>query len=327
MLEGFWIDSDDLPIEYRVYCYAKSGCAQSMIASLCKISRPRVNKIIKQLVDNDYLEEVYNIIEIEGRKHKQKTKPILYVPTDKEYTVEAKLTQSTSGTFKKVEDPRLNLICVKYRIIEKPKKKVPGHHWNNNNTNYLDYKKEFDCGEVTFRLINENILVIWIPERVVDSCHIRDLTSKIYSEVQVYANWFQKEFHCRVGLPSIYQDYHIAFPENDPLLRNLVDKHGLLKIIDPEKRVVGWWDSSKKYTEFETRDERIAETKAFAPFKIIALEDRLNNFENSIDERIFNVIENRVVPIIENKLNEALERYFSKVFSNSNIPDNFIDVV
>jgi len=277
------------------------------------------------------LKEIYGKTTKKGVPFKQKTKPIMYSPTDKEYTLDDKLTQSTSWVQKErknlVENPRLNLICVQYKILKPPKKEISGHQWTNNNTKYLDYKREFECGQVTFRIINDIILIIWIPERVIDKEHIRDLTPKVYSEAQLYANWFQQEFCCRLGLPTIYQNYHIAFRENDPLLCDLAKKHGMLKIVDAENRVIAWWDSSKGHTEFETRDERIAETRAFAPMKILWLEDKIEDMESKIFDNIWDKIEDSLISLIENKLNSALEKQFAKYFNNTKMPDNFRDVV
>ena len=62
-----------------------------------------------------------------------------------------KLTNVTSGTLKDhrklIENPRLNLICLQYEIIEPPEKEIPGHRWANNNTTYLDHKEKFECGQ------------------------------------------------------------------------------------------------------------------------------------------------------------------------------------
>jgi len=234
-----------------------------------------------------YLKEVYNNITKNGIVYKQKTKPILYHATDKEFLWNDKLTHLTSGGRSEnnlVENPRLNLRCLKYPIIEPPKREIIGDSWVNNNTQYTDYKREFNCGEVTFRIINNITLVIWIPEKIVDRCYIRNISTKVHSDIQLYADWFQKEFCCKLGSPSPYQDLHMAFKENDPMLCNLVDKYGLLKIIDIDNRVVGWWDKSKKYVEFETHDERIAEARAFYPYKIVFFEDKISELEASIEK-------------------------------------------
>lgn len=127
-MEGFSIYWNDLPIKYRIYAYAKEGYAQLKIAKLCKVSPPYVCKVIKELIEDKFLREIFREEVKNGQKHKRKTKPIKYEPTDKEYNIFNKLTNSTSGV---LEDPRLNLICIKYSILERPKKEVPGHRWEN----------------------------------------------------------------------------------------------------------------------------------------------------------------------------------------------------
>ncbi len=305
---------------------------------MINVSTPLVCKVIKKLKRWGYLREVYKEINIDGFVIEKKTKPILYVPTDKIYPVDAKLTNFTSGTLNgtadSINDPRLNLICVQYSIIEPPTEDIPGHSWSINNTKYLDYKHEFECGKITFRIINDIKLVIWYPERIVDKRHVRGFTDKIYAKVQPYANWFQKKFHCKLGLPEIYQDYHIAFQENDPILREYTEKHGILKIVDGDGRVLGWWDKSKGSPEFETREERIAEARIFAPFKIIWLEDKFNELDKKIDkieetivDKIITIFDERLSSVIEKKVTPIIEEQFNKYFTSHDLPDTFRDVV
>lgn len=326
-----WKESlDGLSRKYKIYCYAIKGYAQSVIAVVLHVTPAYVCKVIKELKKEGYLKEVFRKKTIKGDEVYEKTKPILYDKTDKIYPISDKLTSFTSGMQKQhleeIENPRLNLICVQYEIIKPPVKEISGHAWINNNTTYLDYKENFECGQVTFRIINGRKLVLWFPERTIDKRHIRGCTNKIYNEVQIYANWFQKQFGCRLGLPEVYQDYHIAFKEDDPLLCDLVKKHGILKIVDVEGRVIAWWDKSKKYTEYETQDERIAEAKAFGPLKIVLLEDKIDKLESTLSEKVVSIFEEKVVPILDNKLSSIIEEQLSKFFDNPKPPDGFEDV-
>jgi DNA-binding Lrp family transcriptional regulator len=320
---------EELSTECRIYLYAAKGYAQSDIAKFLKVTPAFVCKVIKKLNELGYLKEIYNKIIIDGIEKLKKTKPILYSPTDMVYPLNTKLTNLTSGMLNNdlENEPRLNLICVQYTIIEPPTEPIPGHSYCNNNTSYVDYKNEFECGKITFRIINNAKLVIWYPEKVIDKRHLREITNKIYSEIQPYANWFQKRFHCRLGLPEIYQDYHIAFQEKDPLIREYIEKYGILKIIDVDGRVIGWWDKSKGYNEFETRDERIAEAKIFAPYKIIWLEDKIRNIENDLEEKIKIIFEEKIGPIIEEKIAAIIQKEFSRFFNQPKKSDNFEDVV
>ena len=327
----------DLPTKYKIYSYAIQGYSQEKIARLVHVTPPYVCKIIKAFIKDGYLKEVYNKTDINGVIVNKKTKPKMYAPTDIVYTIDDKLTNSTSGASnsyrKLIDDPRLNLKCVQYAIIELPKEEVPGHPYTNNNTTYLDYKKDFDIGTVTFRIINDVKLVLWLPEKVIDKMHIRGCSTKIFTEAQDYANWFQKNFRCKLGLPETYQDYHIAFQENDPLLCDYVAKHGIIKLIDGEGRVIMWWDQSKGYSELETRDERIAETRAFAHLKIMWLEDKIPVLENKIDalesslaNKVLNIIEEKIGSIMEEKVGFIIEKQLSRFFEKPKQPDSFKDV-
>jgi len=211
--------------------------------------------------------------------------------------------------------------------MKQPEEVVPGNFWVNNNTAYIDHNEKIELKDITFRVINNIKLVIWIPERIVDKKNIRDLTLKIYKEADFYVRWFEKKFRCRLGFPQLYQDYHITFQENDPFLCELVKKHGLLKIVDSEDNVIAWWDQSKVYSEYETRDERIAEARAFAPYKIIWLEDKIRNIENNLEEKIKIIFEEKIGPIIEEKIAAIVQKEFSRFFNQPKKSDNFEDVV
>jgi len=332
---------DDLPTEYKIYHYARQGYSQDTIARFVHVTPPYVCKIIKKLINKGYLQELYNKVDINGVVVNKKTKPKMYAPTDIIYPIDNKLTNSTSGAStphqKIMDDPRLNLICVQYEIVDLPKEVVHGHQWTNNNTTYLDYKKDFEIGTVTFRIINDSKLVLWLPEKVIDKKHIRGCTTKIYNEAQEYANWFQKQFRCRLGLPETYQDYHIAFQENDPLLCDYVAKHGIIKLVDSEGKVIAWWDQSKGTPEYETQDERIAENRAFAPFKIKWLEDKIpvlekkiDSLESSLTNQILKILEEKIGSIIEKKVGPIIEKQFekqlSRFFEKPKQPDSYKEV-
>ena len=77
----------------------------------------------------------------------------MYKPTDKvlDYTKLIDLTSGMSETaIDTKNDPRLNLIAVEYFIIEPPLEDIPGRIWCINNTRFVDFKHDFDCGRVTF---------------------------------------------------------------------------------------------------------------------------------------------------------------------------------
>lgn len=271
----------DTNTKYKIYKYATMGFSQSHIAKvLLKIDPGYVNRIVKKLIADGYIEEVKEKILINGKPIYKRVWPILYKPTDIIYPLDAAiLPKKTSGV---LNDPRINLICLQYNIIKPIELEPAGHKWINKNTEYIDLKEIFPIGVVTFRLINKTKLIVWLPEKQIGKEHLRNIKDKAYVMAQSYVAWFEKKYRCRVGLPEIYQDYHIAFTESDPLLNDLVKQHGILKLIDADGRVISWWDQSKGIPEYETQDERLAEARAFYPNKIVILEDKLYHLEEQI---------------------------------------------
>lgn len=258
----------------KIYYYLIRGYAPVKTAKLTKCSKPYVSKITKQLIKNGYIYEVF--------KDGQATKPKLYSKTDKTYPT--KLTSYPSGTqISLKEQPRLNMIAMKFDILEPPKKEVPGKQFVAGNTVFVDYSKLFKEGAVTFRLISDKILVVFMPETIVSPDSIRHTKQLLYKRITRYSNWFQKRFHCKLGDSSLYQDYHIAIHESDPFLSEMARKYGMLKVSDSSGNVIAWWDFSKGPCEFETRDEKIAENRVFAPIISMNLQDRVYYLESEIE--------------------------------------------
>lgn len=302
--------------KYKIYKYAIQGYPQSKIASFLRIDKAYVNRVIKELIREGYIKPVC-----------ENTKPIIYEATNKLYPVDEKLTKSTSGGL----SPRLNLIVLKYRILKPPEVKVDGKEWVANNTRFVDHRELFDEGYVTFRIINDKVLVVFMPEQIVDAVHIRHTRQLLYEKAQDYANWFQKTYRCQLGLPEIYQDYHIAFLEKDPFLNQMVQKYGMVKLVDCENRVIAWYDQSKGSPEFETRDERIAEIKAFLPVVVANLEDRLFDFENRLSalEMLFSSVKDDI-GVLSERIENSVRKLDALIESLSNASsgsDSFIDVV
>ena len=172
---------------------------------------------------------------------------------------------------------------MKFDILEPPQITIPGKRFVAGNTVFIDYSKLFKEGNVTFRLISDKTLVVFMPEVVVSPNRIRHTKQLLYQRVLRYSNWFQKRFHCKLGDSSLYQDFHIAIHETDPYLSEMAKKYGMLKVSDSKGDVIAWWDFSKGPCEFETRDEKIAENKVFAPIISMNLQDRVYHLESEIE--------------------------------------------
>lgn len=258
----------------KIYHYIIQKYAPSKIAKLLKCSKPYVSKIIKQLINEGYIVEVF-------KKDGSCTKPKIYDKTSKSYP--SKLTDYSSGiNIRPIEQPRLNLIALKFSILDPPKKNIPGKHYTAGNTNFITYSKLFVEGRVTFKVISDKILVVFMPETIVSPEQIRHTKHALYDLALSYSNWFEKTFICKLGDGSLYQDYHIAIHESDPYLVEMSKKYGMLKVIDSKGNVIAWWDFSKGPSEFETRDEKIAENKVFGPVISMNLQDRVYHLESEI---------------------------------------------
>lgn len=230
-----------------------------------------ISQVVRQLVSKGYIQEVLEKTPSGKLLHK---KPKLYSKTHKQYP--SKFSDLTSRvSVDHVEQPRLNLICLYYHVVSKPKKEVMGHSWTINNTRYVDVKHVFPEGRVTFRIINEGTLVVFMPEVVVRVEDLRHTRQRLFVKAQEYANWFQKTFGCSLGLPEIRQDYHIAVGERDPFLMELCKDYGLVKVLDEKDNVLFWWDRSKGFLEFETKSEKIAENRVLMPLVVENLQDRV----------------------------------------------------
>jgi len=271
-----------------IYHYAIQGYYANEIKSFKDINcnKSYVSKILNQLINEGFIEPII-------KTYKKQKKFVRYRKTSKIYPV--KFTKSVSRAEPKtltpvnlfasnshIEKPRLNLISIKFSIVKYPKTKIEGNHFFLNKTPIVDYKHVFPECTINFRLIGNKWLVVFLPEHIVSADHFRNTRDYLYKMAYKYANWFMDYFNCVVKEPSIYQDYEIAVEEKDPYLSELAKKHGMLKIIDSKGDVISWYDFSKGYCEFETKDENLAEIKAFMPIIVKDLENRVYHIESEI---------------------------------------------
>jgi hypothetical protein len=186
-----------------------------------------------------------------------------------------KITPGPSPQISQQEQPRLNLIVLIYDILSPFKHPPEGKTWVINGTTFTDVKRMTRIGNVLFRIINEKRLQVFIPEMAVKREDLRHTKDVLYQVAQTAVMDFCRLTGCEVGLPLIGQMPHIAVMENDPYLCELTKQYGVLKLVDNEGKTIAWWDRSKGPPEFETRDEGIAEMKAFAPEILRNLQDRM----------------------------------------------------
>lgn len=260
-----------------IYYYVIHGCYANEIKDFkdIKCSKVYVHKILKQLVIDGYINPI-------KKSYKSQKKFVRYRKTDKIYPV--KLTEypsTTSDSF--ITKPRLNLISVKFPLLKQPETLPDGHRFWLGDTPMLDYKHVFDDTTVNFRLISDKWLVVFMPEHLVSADHFRHTKEYLYKRAYRYAEWFMETFNCHVGESSVYQDYEIAVREEDPFLGEMAKKHGQIKIINHRGDVLGWYDFSKGYCEFETTDEDLAEIKAFMPLIVKDLQNRVLSIHGEIE--------------------------------------------
>lgn len=312
-----------------IYYYLIQGYPATKIKGFTdiKCDKSYVSKIIKMFKKQGYIIEVFE----KNEKGKLRpTKPKLYQKGKRDYPT--KFTKSTSRSLnpKFNEHPRLNLVVLYFKVFKEPKNPdflvEKGHSWTINNTTYVDVKHVFDVGRVTFRLINNKSLIVFMPEHMVSSGELRHLKDKLYTRAIECSNWFQKKTGCKLGLPEIHQDYHIAIAEHDPFLSEMCSQYGIVKIVDENNREICWWDRSKGYLEFETRDERIAEIKAFNPVIVSNLQDRVWMLQGQVESMLmlFDGLVDKIDRLQSsiNSLNDAMEIFKSQ----SSIPDSKTDV-
>lgn len=275
-----------------IYHYAIQGYYASEIRSFKDIDcvKSYVSKILNQLEIEGYIEPI-------KKTYKKQKKFVRYRKTEKIYPV--KFTKSVSGGSNfAIERPRLNMISVKFEFIKFPKNRIDGKSFFLNKTRIIDYKHVFPDETINFRLIGNKWLVVFIPEHLVSADHFRNTKDYLYKRANKYAYWFMDYFDCVVGDPSIYQDFEIAVKENDPYLSELARKHGMLKLVDSNNNVVSWYDFSKGYCEFESRNEDIAEIKAFMPMIVSDLQSRVLSMQNDIESH------NSILDYLNNRIND-----------------------
>lgn len=287
----FLVSKKDLILKYLL-----KGFTASQIRNFIDInvSKQYISKVIKDLIKENKIEEVIGLPIDNNKKGKnnghnpklyKEKKP--YRSTDKTASPLSTFDENFKYFSNEFEQPRLNLIVLYYKVVKVPEKidelLRSGIVRTISGSEFIYLKHIFDDGRINFQLSNRKSLMVFIPERIVSLDDFRHTKQKLYEKAMKYANWFQKNFCCTLGLPEIRHDYHIAIKENDPFLIEFANKYGMLKIIDEKGDLVAWFDRSKEYLEFETQDENIAEIKAFMPFIVKSLQDRIFNMSKEVE--------------------------------------------
>jgi len=211
--------------------------------------------------------------------------PKLYKPTDKPLpSVDPELTMLRGGrNTTSYGVCRVHSIARSYLLERPPKQKVNWDStWVNKGTTYSQLRQVFDIGMVTIRMLkgqNEKYgrLIIWLPEKYLSYEQLETDEKILDSYCQHVANWFMKNYECRLGLPEIYQKPHFAFPDDPDFIHSA--KKFNISVGDDY-----WVDNSDGHAEWETNDVRLAKTKMQLPKRVMILEKQMNDLKNSISQ-------------------------------------------
>ena len=281
----------------KIYYYVIEHIPASRIAIYLKVTKAYVSQVIKELIKEGYIAEILY--------HNKSSKPKLYDKTTKPYPT--KLSELTTSSQFALQQPRIHLNIVKWSITQ-PLKIMPttaiseGIEVNlfkgANDVVFIDIRKIFDVGRVLFRICNNKTLLLFMPGFETDPLNYRHTKQILINKAKDLANWFTKIYACKLGEMCLTIDPEIATTETDPFLKEMSTKYGMIKLVDFSGNVIDWWDASKGVFEFETRQERQAEIRAFMPTIIENLQDRLHLLQNEVSAQ------SMVIEGYESKFNE-----------------------
>ncbi|MDH7506269.1 MAG: hypothetical protein QHH15_00575 [Candidatus Thermoplasmatota archaeon] len=280
---------------YRLLCY---GYSQRKIAIITGVTRQRISQITAELVKEKYI-----------YAPDPRAKPRLYKPTD----TPLPLKDTDVKQIRPGRKDGLTEVCRAHSIafvlpLERPPViPVPwSKTWVNKGTVYKQFSKIFDIGKITFRLIQgkkSSQIVFFLPEKYLTKSELKHYDRVIWRYINHVANWFQKKYACRLGLPRVYQKPEFAIPE-DPEILFIGNRYN----IHTED---SWVDESEGTPEWETNDIEIAKAKIESGERILSLEEKLDHLE-----KMFSSFENKISSF-ENKLN-----YLIDIFSKPSIPED-----
>lgn len=290
----------------RIYQYLINGYYAEEIKDFkdIKCTKGYLSQVIKDFLKKDYIK----LIDKYPKRYGESLVPYPRMFSD-----------FTSGLSKDpLEQPRIHLNIIKYKILEKPKlelkneKNIKIQTWENNNTKYIQLSRITDIGTVHFRLCNYKTLILYTPGFFTEPINFRQTKIMLVQKAEELANWFTKTYACKLGEMQIATKSDIAIGEADPYMQDMNQKYGAVKLVDHTGKVIYWWDNSKDYFEFETRKEDIAEIKVFMPLIVKNLQDRVFNIQQQLEAQNM-VIESFELKI--QKLREQQNKFFDEILN------------
>ena len=238
----------------KIYKLLIEGYSKSKIATILKINKATVQ----------YHANILEQQKIVKRVHGSKS-PILYTPAQNSTTIEKNYYKNITSKIVGDDSPPQKLCRVHcdnytFKIIEQPKTIPPWHQkWNAKNTTYQEFTVLLNDWDrpVRVRQIQNNTLVIFMPEMHLDAYDLKNYEDVLQARVLGVAAWLQKKYGYKLGLVEHYQKPHYAFPE-DPGVVTLAKKFNL-------SSSDVWMDDSDNHSEWETNDIELAKIKIEEP--------------------------------------------------------------
>ena len=237
----------------KIYKLLINGYPKSKIATILKINKATVQ------YHTNILEQQKIVKRIHGSKS-----PILYTSAQNSSTIEKNhyknIIPKIVGDDSSTRFCRVHCDNYVFKIIEQPKIIPPWHQkWNAKNTTYQEFTVLLNDWNrpVRVRQIQNNLLVIFMPEMYLDAYDLKNYENILQARVLGVAAWLQKKYGYRLGLVEHYQKPHYAFPE-DPSIVSLAKKFNL-------STHDVWMDASDGHPEWETSDIELAKIKIEEP--------------------------------------------------------------
>jgi len=312
--------------------YLAQGYPACKIHSFKSVSCTKgyISQVAKWAVRQGFLVEIK---EKNNRGQHRSKYPKIYTYGHKKFSNanRRKFSNSPSGiSLQAFEQPRLNMVSLQYVVIKKPSVELIGNVFWMGKTKVVDVRRSTAVGSVLFRFISDKKLVVMMPSFFGECDDFRSIKQRLFSYSQEVVNDLCKELDFRVGLPELYEPEEYGFNESDPYLELLCKKYGMLKVVDQDNNVLFWWDQSPKKkgicgrsdVEMETKEERLAEIKAFMPMIVDNLQDRVFQIGQDV------AAQGMLLESFEYKLKDiqsSVEELL-KLIKNNSKPDEFKEV-
>ena len=237
----------------KIYKLLIEGYPKSKISRILNLSNSTVHEHVEKLEQQKIVKRIH------GSKS-----PILYTSAQNSSTIEKNhyknIIPKIVGDDSSTRFCRVHCDNYVFKIIEQPKIIPPWHQkWNAKNTTYQEFTVLLNDWNrpVRVRQIQNNLLVIFMPEMYLDAYDLKNYENILQARVLGVAAWLQKKYGYRLGLVEHYQKPHYAFPE-DPSIVSLAKKFNL-------STHDVWMDASDGHPEWETSDIELAKIKIEEP--------------------------------------------------------------